>query len=55
MGTWEKLLSVNVTGALNCGQAVIPSMRERGGGRVDHGPDDQCRRRLGAAALTLLS
>ncbi|MET0241294.1 MAG: SDR family oxidoreductase [Sphingobium sp.] len=34
LGTWEKLLSVNVTGALNCAQAVIPSMRKRGGGRI---------------------
>lgn len=34
LGTWEKLWTVNVTGALNCAQAVIPSMRERGGGRI---------------------
>lgn len=31
---WNKVMAVNVTGALNCAQAVIPSMRERGGGRI---------------------
>ena len=31
---WNRLLSVNLTGALLCSQAVIPSMRERGGGRI---------------------
>jgi NAD(P)-dependent dehydrogenase (short-subunit alcohol dehydrogenase family) len=32
--TWNKLLAVNLTGALNCTQAVLPSMRSRGGGRI---------------------
>ncbi|WEK42370.1 MAG: SDR family oxidoreductase [Candidatus Sphingomonas colombiensis] len=31
---WERLLSVNLTGALHCAQAVVPSMIERGGGRI---------------------
>ncbi|MET0179681.1 MAG: SDR family oxidoreductase [Novosphingobium sp.] len=31
---WNKVLSVNLTGALLCAQAVIPSMRTRGGGRI---------------------
>ncbi len=31
---WNKVMNVNVTGALICAQAVIPSMRERGGGRI---------------------
>ncbi|QKS00288.1 SDR family oxidoreductase [Sphingomonas sp. CL5.1] len=31
---WERLLSVNLTGALNCAQAVVPSMVARGGGRI---------------------
>ena len=31
---WNRVLAVNVTGALLCSQAVIPSMKERGGGRI---------------------
>ncbi len=31
---WEKVIAVNTTGALICAQAVIPSMRARGGGRI---------------------
>ena len=31
---WNRLMNVNVTGALICSQAVIPSMRARGGGRI---------------------
>ncbi len=31
---WNKVLAVNLTGALNCTQAVLPLMRERGGGRI---------------------
>jgi NAD(P)-dependent dehydrogenase (short-subunit alcohol dehydrogenase family) len=31
---WDKALRVNVTGALICTQAVVPSMRERGGGKI---------------------
>ncbi len=31
---WNKIMDVNVTGALNCAQAVVPLMRERGGGRI---------------------
>lgn len=31
---WDRLLSVNLTGALNCAQAVVPSMIARGGGRI---------------------
>jgi len=31
---WNRILNVNLTGALICAQAVIPSMRARGGGRI---------------------
>jgi NAD(P)-dependent dehydrogenase (short-subunit alcohol dehydrogenase family) len=31
---WNRILSVNLTGALLCIQAVTPMMRERGGGRI---------------------
>ena len=31
---WNRTMNVNVTGALICIQAVIPSMRQRGGGRI---------------------
>ncbi len=31
---WERVLSVNMGGAFNCSKAVIPSMRQRGGGRI---------------------
>ena len=30
---WNRILSVNLTGAMLCAQSVIPAMRERGGGR----------------------
>jgi NAD(P)-dependent dehydrogenase (short-subunit alcohol dehydrogenase family) len=31
---WNRVMNVNVTGALLCAQAVIPEMRKRGGGRI---------------------
>ncbi len=31
---WNRIMNVNVTGALICSQAVIPQMRQRGGGRI---------------------
>ena len=31
---WNRLLAVNVTGALLCSQAAVPLMRQRGGGRI---------------------
>lgn len=31
---WQRTLDVNLTGALNCIRAVVPSMRARGGGRI---------------------
>ena len=31
---WDRALRVNVTGALICSQAVVPSMRARGGGKI---------------------
>jgi NAD(P)-dependent dehydrogenase (short-subunit alcohol dehydrogenase family) len=34
MEAWHKAFSVNLEGALLCSRAVIPSMRERGGGRI---------------------
>jgi NAD(P)-dependent dehydrogenase (short-subunit alcohol dehydrogenase family) len=34
LAEWSQLLDVNLTGALHCSQAVLPSMRARGGGRI---------------------
>ncbi|KHK90407.1 SDR family oxidoreductase [Novosphingobium malaysiense] len=34
LDAWNKMLDVNLTGALLCSQAVIPMMRTRGGGRI---------------------
>jgi NAD(P)-dependent dehydrogenase (short-subunit alcohol dehydrogenase family) len=34
LAEWNRLLNVNVTGALICAQAAIPHMRARGGGRI---------------------
>ncbi|MCK9563330.1 MAG: SDR family oxidoreductase [Bacteroidales bacterium] len=31
---WNRILDVNLTGALNCARAVVPLMRQRGGGRI---------------------
>ena len=31
---WNKMMAVNVTGPLICSQAVLPSMRARGGGKI---------------------
>ncbi len=31
---WERVLSINLSGAFNCSKAVVPSMRQRGGGRI---------------------
>jgi NAD(P)-dependent dehydrogenase (short-subunit alcohol dehydrogenase family) len=31
---WDRVMKVNVMGALVCSRAVVPSMRERGGGRI---------------------
>jgi len=31
---WNKTLAVNLTGALNCCQAIVPMMMERGGGKI---------------------
>ena len=31
---WNRMMSVNLTGALLCSQAVLPSMRARGGGKI---------------------
>ncbi|TET68269.1 MAG: SDR family oxidoreductase, partial [Dehalococcoidia bacterium] len=31
---WDRVLSVNLDGAFNCSKAVIPSMKQRGGGRI---------------------
>jgi NAD(P)-dependent dehydrogenase (short-subunit alcohol dehydrogenase family) len=32
--TWNRIMAVNVTGALICAQAAAPSMRQRGGGKI---------------------
>jgi NAD(P)-dependent dehydrogenase (short-subunit alcohol dehydrogenase family) len=34
MDAWRKAFAVNVDGALLCSRACLPSMRERGGGRI---------------------
>lgn len=31
---WNRILDVNLTGALNCTRAVVPLMRQRGGGKI---------------------
>src|SRR5262249_36299125 len=31
---WNRILNVNLTGALICTQAVVPLMRKRGGGKI---------------------
>jgi NAD(P)-dependent dehydrogenase (short-subunit alcohol dehydrogenase family) len=31
---WDRLMAVNVTGALNCVQAFVPQMRARGSGKI---------------------
>ncbi|HEY82428.1 MAG TPA: SDR family oxidoreductase [Dehalococcoidia bacterium] len=31
---WDRVLSINLDGAFNCSKAVIPSMKQRGGGRI---------------------
>lgn len=31
---WNRILDVNLTGALNCTQAIVPLMRKRGGGKI---------------------
>lgn len=34
MDAWNKAIAVNLNGALLCARACVPSMRERGGGRI---------------------
>jgi len=34
LDAWNQMMSVNLTGALVCAQAVLPSMRSRGGGKI---------------------
>jgi NAD(P)-dependent dehydrogenase (short-subunit alcohol dehydrogenase family) len=31
---WNRIMNVNVTGALLCAQAIVPLMRHRGGGKI---------------------
>ncbi len=31
---WNRILNVNLTGALNCARAIVPLMRKRGGGKI---------------------
>jgi 3-oxoacyl-[acyl-carrier protein] reductase len=31
---WDRVLSINLDGAFNCSKAVIPTMKQRGGGRI---------------------
>lgn len=31
---WNRIMDVNVTGALNCAQAIVPLMRAKGGGKI---------------------
>lgn len=34
MDEWQRVLDVNLTGALRCCRAAVPVMRERGGGKI---------------------
>jgi len=34
LDAWNRVINVNLTGALICSQAVVPMMRERGGGKI---------------------
>jgi NAD(P)-dependent dehydrogenase (short-subunit alcohol dehydrogenase family) len=34
LGVWDKVMKVNVAGALICSRACVPSMIERGGGKI---------------------
>ncbi len=34
LAMWQRMMDVNLTGALICTQAVIPALRARGGGRI---------------------
>jgi NAD(P)-dependent dehydrogenase (short-subunit alcohol dehydrogenase family) len=36
LGTWERMLSVNLTGAFLCAREVLPDMLEAGEGRIVH-------------------
>jgi len=31
---WNRIIDVNLTGALNCAKAIVPIMRKRGGGKI---------------------
>ena len=31
---WNRIIAVNLTGALNCARAIVPIMRARGGGKI---------------------
>jgi len=31
---WNRIINVNLTGALNCAKAIVPIMRKRGGGKI---------------------
>ncbi|MHB1134418.1 MAG: SDR family oxidoreductase [Chloroflexota bacterium] len=33
---WDRILSINLTGAFHCTQAVLPQMRQQGGGTIIH-------------------
>jgi NAD(P)-dependent dehydrogenase (short-subunit alcohol dehydrogenase family) len=52
---WNRLLAVNVTGALVCSQAVVPSMRERGGGAIVNQSSGGAWASPGAYSLTKLA
>jgi len=34
LGDWNRVIEVNLTGAFNCSKAVVPLMRQRGGGKI---------------------
>jgi NAD(P)-dependent dehydrogenase (short-subunit alcohol dehydrogenase family) len=34
LAEWNRILEVNLTGALICAQAIVPLMRKRGGGKI---------------------
>ena len=55
LDAWNKAFAVNVNGALLCARAVIPSMRERGGGRIVNQPSGGAFPATGLYGITKLA
>jgi len=52
---WEKLLAVNVSGALYCSRAAVPAMIKRGGGKIVNQSSAGAFDRSGAYSVTKLA